>query len=150
MSAATPLPSSLRTPDLYVALEPITVPAKDAIFENWAQTFRCAPLAVFEPKTERHLELIVELARREGRTIRPAGVGHSPSDLACTSGFMVRMGHMDAIIEVRNVSCFFPSLCLRDRNVRLGRRPHADARFGASERVFRPEQARERLHRPEI
>lgn len=87
--------------DVVEALKPITVPAEQAVFENWAGTFRCSPLSIFEPASERDLELIFELARREGRTVRAVGVGHSPSDLACTSGYMVRMNRMDAIVEVR-------------------------------------------------
>ncbi|KZV72286.1 L-gulonolactone/D-arabinono-1,4-lactone oxidase [Peniophora sp. CONT] len=86
--------------DVVEALKPITVPAEQAVFENWAGTFRCSPLSIFEPASERDLELIFELARREGRTVRAVGVGHSPSDLACTSGYMVRMNRMDAIVEV--------------------------------------------------
>ena len=96
-----PYLASMSLADLVNVLKPITVPAKQTVFENWAGTFRCSPLSIFEPATERDLELIFELARREGRTVRAVGVGHSPSDLACTSGYMVRMNRMDAIVEVR-------------------------------------------------
>ncbi|KAI0033034.1 L-gulonolactone/D-arabinono-1,4-lactone oxidase [Vararia minispora EC-137] len=100
MTAEFPRPPSFSLPELYAALHPVTAPATQSVFENWGRTFRCEPLAIFDPTSERHLELIVELAQREKRTVRAVGVGHSPSDLACTSDFLVRMGHMDKIIEV--------------------------------------------------
>ncbi|KAI0270642.1 L-gulonolactone/D-arabinono-1,4-lactone oxidase [Gloeopeniophorella convolvens] len=74
--------------------------SSDAVFQNWGRTFRCTPASVFVPETEYQLELILELARREKQTVRAVGVGHSPSDLACTSGYMVQMGRLDRIIEV--------------------------------------------------
>ncbi len=44
--------------------------------------------------------MIVELARREGATIHPVGVGHSPSDLACTNGWLVRMEGINGLVKV--------------------------------------------------
>lgn len=67
----------------------------------------CADLAcrhlrtVFLPTTEEQCVLIVELARREGTSVRCAGAGHSPSDLACTQGYMIRTDKLDALVEVR-------------------------------------------------
>ena len=94
--------SHIPLEDIYTLLRPITVTpsSSEAVFQNWGRTFRCTPLAVFEPETEYQCELILELARREGQTVRAVGVGHSPSDLACTSGYMVRMGKLNNIIEV--------------------------------------------------
>ncbi|KAA1466843.1 L-gulonolactone/D-arabinono-1,4-lactone oxidase [Dentipellis sp. KUC8613] len=102
MPLSTPRPADLSTADLYALLRPVTVPpdARGAAFENWGRTFRCTPLSVFEPETEAQCALIVELARREGKTVRAVGVGHSPSDLGCTTGYMVRMGKLDGVIEV--------------------------------------------------
>jgi L-gulonolactone oxidase len=89
--------SLLSTHSLYEHLNQITLPAS---FINWGQTFTCRPLAVFEPEDEYQCELILELARREIKTLRAVGVGHSPSDLACTSGYMVRTTKLDKIYEV--------------------------------------------------
>ena len=88
---------------LYRLLEPITLPASSpkAKFINWGLSYECSPLAVFEPETPEQCAAALELARREGRTLRAAGVGHSPSDLACTSGFMLRTERLCRIIEVR-------------------------------------------------
>jgi L-gulonolactone oxidase len=88
---------------LYRHLQPITVDrsSSDAVFENWGRTFKCTPSTIFQPETEYQLELILELTRRERQNVRAVGVGHSPSDLACTSGYMIQMNRMDKIIEVR-------------------------------------------------
>jgi L-gulonolactone oxidase len=55
---------------------------------------------VFEPSTVHQCRLIVELALREGQTVHPVGVGHSPSDLACTRGFMVKMEGLKGLVSV--------------------------------------------------
>ncbi|KAF9649552.1 L-gulonolactone D-arabinono-1,4-lactone oxidase [Thelephora ganbajun] len=100
--------SSLSTQSLYDALEVVTVPASfpHATFTNWSKTYTCVPLAVFEPRTVRQCALIFELARREGKTVRAVGVGHSPSDLACTNEFMLRTTKLDKILEINRDKCF--------------------------------------------
>ena len=89
--------------ELYRRLQPVTVDrsSDDALFENCGRTFRCTPSTIFQPESEYQLELILELTRRERQTVRAVGVGHSPSDLACTSGYMIQMNQMNKIIEVR-------------------------------------------------
>jgi L-gulonolactone oxidase len=98
-------PSSLSTQSLYQALEKVTIPASspDATFTNWARTFVCNPSAIFEPRTVDQCALIFELARREGKTVRAVGVGHSPSDLACTTEFMLRTTKLDKILHVSSL-----------------------------------------------
>jgi len=96
-------PPDISLDELYRLLRPVTVDRSSsaAVFQNWGRTFRCRPSSVFRPETERQLELILELARREKQTVRAVGIGHSPSDLACTSGYMIQMHLLDEIIEVR-------------------------------------------------
>ena len=62
-------------------------PALSSHPTNWAKTYVCDPLVVFEPCTVRRCTLIFELAKREGKTVRAVGVGHSPSDLAHTNEY---------------------------------------------------------------
>jgi L-gulonolactone oxidase len=95
--------SRLSLATLYDLLQPITIPRTSpaAKFTNWGLTFTCSPLAVFEPESEYQCGLILELARREGRTVRAVGVGHSPSDLACTTGYMLRTEKLDKLLMVR-------------------------------------------------
>jgi FAD binding domain len=102
-AAIPPPPPHVSLPGLYQLLRPITVDRSSsaAAFENCGRTFRCTPSSVFRPETEYQIQLILELARRERQTVRAVGVGHSPSDLACTSGYMIQMDRLDKIIEVR-------------------------------------------------
>lgn len=97
--------SLLSTSSLYERLGDITVPASSphVTFTNWAGTFTCHPLVVFEPRNVRQCAMIFELARREGKTVRAVGVGHSPSDLACTNEYMLRTTKLDKIIEVSSL-----------------------------------------------
>ena len=101
--APHPSPSDpARVSELYTLLEPVAVRADSprARFTNWGLSFSCTPLAVFEPATEAQCEHILELARLEKKTVRVVGCGHSPSDLACTSEYMLRTEKLNKIIEV--------------------------------------------------
>lgn len=100
---------------LYDLLAPITIPSDSprAQFSNWGQTFHCKPLAVFEPDTEYQCELILELARREGKVVRAVGVGHSPSDLACTTEFMLRTDRLNKLLTVSTLFVTVLSACSR-------------------------------------
>ncbi|KAK7676057.1 hypothetical protein QCA50_020981 [Cerrena zonata] len=92
----------LPTETLINGLQPITIPTSSpkASFINWGLSYTCKPIMVFMPETEEQCEMIVELARREGQPVRAAGVGHSPSDLACTNGYMLRTEKLSKVIEV--------------------------------------------------
>ncbi|KIY62876.1 gulonolactone oxidase Lgo1 [Cylindrobasidium torrendii FP15055 ss-10] len=92
-------PRSLSIEDLYAALVPVTVPSSP-LFTNWAETYRCTPLQIFEPTTLYECELVLELARREKKGVRAAGIGHSPSDIACTTEFMLRTTRLDRLVSV--------------------------------------------------
>lgn len=98
--------SSTPTSHLYDLIHPITLPPSESTFTNWGQTFSCTPLKVFKPENEEQCCIILEIARREGRRVRAAGVGHSPSDLACTEEFMVVMTGMRAILEINTEKKF--------------------------------------------
>ncbi|KAI0351627.1 L-gulonolactone/D-arabinono-1,4-lactone oxidase [Trametes cingulata] len=89
---------------LYDLLAPVTLRPGHAraTFTNWGLSYTCTPLSVFEPETEYQCALILELARKEGKSVRVAGIGHSPSDLACTNGFMLRTEKLNRIIEVNS------------------------------------------------
>lgn len=91
--------TSLSIDDIRVALQPITV-TLDTPFTNWGKTYRCFPRAVFQPEDESQCRLILELARREGVTVRPCGTGHSPSDLTCTTGYLMRTDKLERVLQV--------------------------------------------------
>ena len=125
---------------LYERLHPITLSDTDPrrTFINWGLSYACRPLAVFEPENEYQCQLVLELARREGKPVRAAGVGHSPSDLACTSGFMLRTEKLDKIIEVRLISDNY-AVALPSRHLSSsGRSPRAIPRSPSKHsRLFR-------------
>ena len=102
-SQLTLRPSDIPLKNLYNLLQSITVPAEKARFTNWGRTFTCVPSAIFEPENEFQCELVLELARREGKTLRVAGVGHSPNDLACTNQYMLRTTKLNRVLEVANL-----------------------------------------------
>ncbi|KAI9057550.1 L-gulonolactone/D-arabinono-1,4-lactone oxidase [Trametes sanguinea] len=87
---------------LHQLLAPITIRREHpkASFTNWGLSYTCRPLSVFVPESEYQCRLILELARREGKTVRTAGVGHSPSDLACTTEYMLRTEKLNKVLEV--------------------------------------------------
>ncbi|KIR27416.1 D-arabinono-1,4-lactone oxidase [Cryptococcus deuterogattii 99/473] len=89
---------------LQAALHPISVSSTSplATFSNWAKTFTCKPQRVFVPTTILQCRQILELARREGARVHPVGVGHSPSDLACTNGWLVRMEGVRGTVKIDN------------------------------------------------
>lgn len=117
-AAIPPPPSHVSLPGLYQLLRPIAVDRSSsaAVFENCGRTFRCTPSSVFRPETEYQIQLILELALREHQIVRAVGVGHSPSDLACTSGYMIQMDRLNKIIEVRyrqiSLSIYYIALVL--------------------------------------
>ncbi|KAK3816303.1 MAG: D-arabinono-1,4-lactone oxidase-domain-containing protein [Benniella sp.] len=69
-------------------------------FENWARTFRCAPEQYFTPISEEDVIRIIQLARLSGKQVKAIGTGHSPSDLACTDGFMINTDKLNKLISV--------------------------------------------------
>ena len=95
--------SSVSTTQLQIDLESISVSpqSSQSTFYNWAHTFECRPERVYNPSTIVQCRQILELARREGVTVHPVGVGHSPSDLACTNGWLMKMEGICGTVQVR-------------------------------------------------
>lgn len=95
-------PANVAASEFSTLLAGCTIPSSSpkATFFNWARTFKCHPQKTFIPTTIYECRLITEWARREGKTLRAAGVGHSPSDLACTDEWMIRMDGMKKVLQV--------------------------------------------------
>ncbi|KAF8064183.1 gulonolactone oxidase Lgo1 [Lyophyllum atratum] len=122
----TARPSEIPLQNLYRLLQPITLDPTSprAKFTNWGKTYHSTPLAVFEPENEWQCELIVELARREGKVVKAVGVGHSPSDLACTDGFMLRTTKLNRLLEVNAEKLYVVAqggITLNDLHAQLAR-----------------------------
>ncbi|RUO96838.1 gulonolactone oxidase Lgo1 [Jimgerdemannia flammicorona] len=70
------------------------------VFKNWAKTFSCSPELYFEPTSEEQIVKIFYLAQRTGKPVKAVGSGHSPSDLACTNGFMLSLDRLNEVLAV--------------------------------------------------
>ncbi|GAA6055811.1 hypothetical protein JCM3770_004771 [Rhodotorula araucariae] len=104
---APPL-AHLSAADLHRLLAPCTTAAgRPLIFTNWATTFRSQTTAVFRPTTVEQVRWAVELARREGRELRAAGAGHSPSDIVCTDGYLVDLKGLSKVLDVDSAAQTF-------------------------------------------
>ncbi|XP_074392529.1 L-gulonolactone oxidase-like isoform X2 [Zonotrichia albicollis] len=69
-------------------------------FQNWAGTFGCRPERFYRPRELREIRQILVLAREQGKRVKVVGGGHSPSDIACTDGFMIHLGHLNRVLQV--------------------------------------------------
>ena len=47
---------------------------------------------------------ILAKARLNKKTVKVVGNGHSPSDIACTPGYMISLRHFSKVLEVRIVN----------------------------------------------
>ncbi|KAF9329109.1 hypothetical protein BG006_007810 [Podila minutissima] len=104
---ALPTPALSRAPtptppvdpsSLQQELQALSTPKRT--FENWARTFRCMPEQYYTPNTEGEIVKIIHLARILGKKVKAIGTGHSPSDLACTDGFMINTDKLNRLLEV--------------------------------------------------
>jgi len=68
---------------------------------TWAKTFHSRPELYIRPQTIEEVQKAVILARRSKRRIVLTGAGHSPSDLTCTSAWMMNLGDMASVLDVK-------------------------------------------------
>src|SRR5713226_2031593 len=71
-----------------------------AKWTNWAATYSCAPSRIERPSTEAELVTIVKEAIVAGETVKAIGAGHSFTDIACTSGRLIRLDGCSRILQV--------------------------------------------------
>ncbi len=67
---------------------------------TWAKTFHSRPELYLQPHSTEEIQKIVVLARRCRRRIATTGCGHSPSDLTCTSSWLVNLDYYDELLDV--------------------------------------------------
>ena len=67
---------------------------------TWARTFHSHPELYIQPQSIEEIQKVVTLARRCRRRIVTVGCGHSPSDLTCTSSWMLNLDHYDKIVDI--------------------------------------------------
>ena len=67
---------------------------------TWARTFHSRPELYIRPQTLAEVQKVVTLARRLRRRVVVVGCGHSPSDLTCTSAWMVNLDDFNSVLRV--------------------------------------------------
>ncbi|KAL2824143.1 D-arabinono-1,4-lactone oxidase-domain-containing protein [Aspergillus cavernicola] len=72
----------------------------DHLHHTWARTFFSRPELYIRPQSIAEVEKVVTLARRCRRRLVVVGSGHSPSDLTCTSAWMVNLDDFSRILDV--------------------------------------------------
>jgi D-arabinono-1,4-lactone oxidase len=72
---------------------------------TWARTFHSSPELYIQPQSIAEVEKVVNLARRCRRRITTVGCGHSPSDITCTSSWLVNLDKFNKILSVDKEKC---------------------------------------------
>ncbi|KXT04567.1 hypothetical protein AC578_8707 [Pseudocercospora eumusae] len=67
---------------------------------TWAKTFQSRPELYIKPRTLPEIQKIVTLARRCRKRLVLVGCGHSPSDLTCSSSWMVNLDDFGKVLKV--------------------------------------------------
>ncbi len=69
-------------------------------WRNWGRNQHATPTAVDEPQSLLEVVESVETAASAGQTVKVVASGHSFSDIACTSGRMLRIGALDRVVAI--------------------------------------------------
>ncbi|KAI9932105.1 hypothetical protein ASPWEDRAFT_109863 [Aspergillus wentii DTO 134E9] len=72
----------------------------DHLHHTWAKTFFSRPELYVQPESIAEIQKLVTLARRCRRRLVTVGSGHSPSDLTCTSAWLVNLDNFNRVLEV--------------------------------------------------
>lgn len=72
---------------------------KSHLHHTWAKTFYSRPELYIQPESVAEIEKVVTLARRCRRRIVTVGSGHSPSDLTCTSSWVVNLDNYRRVLS---------------------------------------------------
>ncbi|WP_028661353.1 D-arabinono-1,4-lactone oxidase [Nocardioides insulae] len=70
------------------------------VWENWAGNQQGLPRAVAEPSSAAEVLAVLARARRDGRTVKAVGSGHSFTAIAATSGVLLDLDRMRGITAV--------------------------------------------------
>ncbi|KAL4941747.1 hypothetical protein BDV06DRAFT_175728 [Aspergillus oleicola] len=91
---------------------------------TWARTFYSRPELYIQPQSIAEIQKVVDLARRCRRRLVVVGSGHSPSDLTCTSAWMINLDDFNRILDVNpetGIVTVEAGIRLKDLGEQLGR-----------------------------
>lgn len=80
-----------------------SIPFRASAFHHhhtWARTFHSHPELYIQPQSSEEISKVITLARRFRRRVTTAGCAHSPSDLTCTSSWLVNLDHFEKVLNV--------------------------------------------------
>lgn len=92
-----------RGADMYALAGDDAVPFRATtqhLHRTWAGTFSSLPELYIQPESLAEVEKLVGLARRCRRRVVVAGCGHSPSNMTCTSSWLVNLDRFNKILAV--------------------------------------------------
>ncbi|KAL9082672.1 MAG: hypothetical protein Q9159_006251 [Coniocarpon cinnabarinum] len=79
----------------------LTSPAETSYHHaTWARTFHSRPELFIQPEAIEQVQETLRLAQRERARIVVTGASHSPSDLTCTSSWLVSLKNLAKILDV--------------------------------------------------
>ncbi|RFU75829.1 d-arabinono-1,4-lactone oxidase [Trichoderma arundinaceum] len=70
------------------------------VHHTWARTFSCIAEAYVQPESLPEIERIVNLAHKCRKRVVTVGCGHSPSNITCTSNWLVNLDKYNKILSV--------------------------------------------------
>lgn len=73
---------------------------RDHAHHTWARTFHSSPELYIKPRSIEEVQKAITLARRCRRRITTVGCGHSPSDITCTSSWLINLDDLNRFISV--------------------------------------------------
>lgn len=76
--------------------------SSDYLHRTWAKTFFSRPELYIQPQSIEEIQKVVTLARRCRRRLVTVGSGHSPSDLTCTSSWLVNLDNFNRVLHVEH------------------------------------------------
>ncbi|PYH45797.1 D-arabinono-1,4-lactone oxidase [Aspergillus saccharolyticus JOP 1030-1] len=72
----------------------------DHLHHTWAKTFFSRPELYLRPQSLAEIQKLVNVARHCRRRLVTVGSGHSPSDLTCTSSWLVNLDDFSRVLDV--------------------------------------------------
>lgn len=111
-------------------------PIRRYLHHTWAQTFYSRPEFYFQPSSVPELQKIVTIARRCRKRLCVTGYGHSPSDLTCTSSWLINLDNLNRILETdvdqqKGLVRFEAGISLHDLNESLAKRGYTLPNLGS-------------------
>ncbi|KAL4895682.1 D-arabinono-1,4-lactone oxidase-domain-containing protein [Aspergillus ambiguus] len=70
------------------------------LHHTWAKTFFSRPELYIQPQSIPEIQKVVTLARRCRRRLVTVGSAHSPSDLTCTSSWLINLDHFNRVLDL--------------------------------------------------